>query len=144
MDKDAAPPAKPLPRITPDNRPFWEACRRHELLLPWCGVCDRPHWPPGPVCPHCFADRVEWRRATGRGKISSWVVVHKEWLPAFRDDLPYNAIQVELDEGVRLTGNVIGLPNRDLKVGLPVEVVFDDVSPTATLPRFRPVTPPEA
>ena len=40
--------------------------------------------------------------------------------------------------------NVIGLPNRDLKVGLPVEVVFDDVSPTATLPRFRPVTPPEA
>ena len=71
-------------------------------------------------------------------------MVHKEWLPAFRDDLPYNAVQVELDEGVRLTGNVVGLPNRDLKVGLPVEVVFDDVSPTATLPRFRPVTPPEA
>jgi uncharacterized protein len=140
MDKDA-PTAKPLPRITPDNRTFWEACRRHELLLPWCGACDRPHWPPGPVCPHCFADRVEWRRATGRGKISSWVVVHQEGLPAFRNDLPYNAVQVELDEGVRLTGNVVGVQNRDLRVGLPVEVVFDDVSANATLPRFRPSSP---
>lgn len=143
MDNDH-PTAKPLPRITPDNKPFWEACRRHELLLPWCGACDRPHWPPGPVCPQCFEDRVEWRRATGRGAISSWVVVHKEWLPAFRDDLPYNAVQVELDEGVRLTGNVVGVQNRDLKVGLRVEVVFDDVSEKATLPRFRPVPSPTA
>ena len=83
--------------------------------------------------------RVEWRRASGRGRISSWVVVHQEWLPAFKSELPYNAVQVELEEGVRLTGNVVGVPNGALKVGLPVEVVFDDVTETATLPRFQPM-----
>jgi len=132
------PTAKPLPRITPDNKPFWDACRRHELKLPWCDPCDRPHWPPGPVCPFCFGEGVTWRRASGKGRVSSWVVVHKDWLPAFRPDLPYNAVQVELDEGVRLTGNVVGLRNAELRLGMPVEVVFDDVTETATLPRFRP------
>jgi uncharacterized OB-fold protein len=47
-------------------------------------------------------------------------------------------VQVELDEGVRLTGNVVGASNDALQVGLAVEVVFDDVTPDATLPRFRP------
>jgi uncharacterized OB-fold protein len=65
------------------------------------------------------------------------VVVHKAWLPAFEADLPYNAVQVELEEKVRLTGNVVGSPNEALQVGMPVEVVFDDVTDMVTLPRFR-------
>ena len=52
--------------------------------------------------------------------------------------MPYNAVQVELEEGVRLTGNVVGLPNEALRVGLPVEVVFDDVRPDFTITRFAP------
>ncbi len=130
---------KPLPRLTPDNTPFWEGCRQHKIMLPWCTQCDKPHWPPGPVCPFCFSRALKWQQATGRGRISSWVVVHKAWLPAFAADLPYNAVQVELDEGVRLTGNLVDAPNAALRVGLPVEVVFDDVTPEATLPRFRPL-----
>ncbi len=70
--------------------------------------------------------------------ISSWVIVHKAWLPAFEADIPYNAVQVELEEGVRLTGNLVGASNDALRVGLPVEVVFDDVTTEVTLPRFRP------
>ena len=129
---------KPLPRLTPDNRPFWEGCREHRIMLPWCPPCDRPHWPPGPVCPHCFGETLEWRQATGRGTISSWVIVHKAWLPAFANDIPYNAVQVELEEGVRLTSNVIGAANQTLQVGMKVQAVFDDVTPEATLPRFKP------
>lgn len=128
---------KPLPRLTPDNRAFWEGCRDHKVMLPWCEPCDRPHWPPGPVCPYCFGDALTWRQASGLGSVSSWVVVHKAWFPAFKADLPYNAVQVELEEGVRLTGNLIGAPENALQVGLPVEVVFDDVTPEVTLPRFR-------
>jgi uncharacterized OB-fold protein len=130
-------PPKPLPRLTPDNAPFWNGCRDHRIMLPWCDDCDRAHWPPGPVCPFCFEDALVWRQASGLGVISSWVVVHKGWLPAFEADLPYNAVQVELEEGVRLTGNVVGSPNAALQVGLPVEVVFDDVTDKVTLPRFR-------
>lgn len=130
--------AKPVPRITPDNAPFWEGCRQHRIMLPTCIHCHRPHWPPGPVCPYCFRNELAWKQASGLGVVSSWVVVHKAWLPAFEADLPYNAVQVELEEGVRLTGNLVGAGNEALRVGLAVEVVFDDVTLETTLPRFRP------
>ena len=128
---------KPTPNTHPDNAPFWAACREHRLALPYCRSCGKPHLPPGPVCPHCLSDDLEWRTVSGRGVISTWVVVHKEWFPAFRADLPYNVVQVELEEGPRLTANVVGAGPGDLKIGLPVEVVFDDVSPDLTMPRFR-------
>jgi len=134
MDADA----KPLPRITQDNRPFWEACRRHELRLPHCTACERAFWPPSPLCPHCFEPAVEWRRVSGRGTVSSFVVVHQKWFPAFAADIPYNAVQVELEEGPRLTSSLVGIANDEIAVGLAVEVVFDDLSEEITLPRFRP------
>lgn len=130
--------AKPLPRITGDNRPFWEAAARGELHLPWCTACDRAYWPPSPLCPHCFEDGVTWRQASGRGTVSSFVVVHQKWFPAFAGDTPYNAAQVELEEGPRLTTSVVEIANDEIAVGLEVEAVFDAVTPEVTLPRFRP------
>ena len=129
---------KPLPRITPDNQPFWDALRERELVLPYCAACGKPHLPPGPVCPFCFTDRLEWRVASGRGTVSTWTVVHKEWFPAFAADIPYNVVQVELEEGPRLTARVVGLPNDRLRVGLPVVIDFDEAREGITLPRFRP------
>lgn len=128
---------KPLPRITPDNRPFWQGCRERRLMLPFCRACGKAHLPPGPVCPFCFADAIEWREASGRGTLSTFTIVHKDWFRAFRDEIPYNVAQVELDEGPRLTANVVGSPNQALAVGRQVEVVFEDVTPEVTLPRFR-------
>jgi uncharacterized OB-fold protein len=125
---------KPQPRITPDNEPFYKALREGRLLLPYCLDCGKPHLPPGPVCPFCFGERVEWRQASGRGRISSWTVVHKAWFPAFAGDIPYNVVQVELDEGPRLTANVLNISNENLKIGLPVEIVFGEA-----VPRFKPV-----
>ena len=129
---------KPQPRITPDNKPFWDALRERRLVLPYCSVCGRPHLPPGPVCPFCFADQLHWREASGHGTLASWTVVHKEWFPAFAPDVPYNVVQVELEEGPRLTANIVGLSNERLAVGLPVMIAFDAVSAEITLPRFRP------
>jgi uncharacterized OB-fold protein len=129
---------RPLPRVTPDTQPFWDALRAHRLELPYCRDCGKPHLPAGPVCPFCFSERLEWRPAGGRGRISTWTVVHKAWFPAFAADVPYNVVQVELDEGPRLTASVVGLANHRLAVGLPVVIDFDDVVPEVTLPRFRP------
>ena len=129
---------KPLPRITPDSKPFWDALRSRKLVLPYCGDCGKAHLPPGPVCPMCFSWRIEWRAASGRGRISTWTVVHKAWFAAFNEDIPYNVVQVELEEGPRLTANVVGMPNEGLAIGLPVVIEFDAVSPELTMPRFRP------
>ena len=133
------PSAKPLPRITPENREFWESARRHELRLQRCADCGRYRYPPASVCPECLSDRAEWTRVSGRGKVTTWVVFHKLYFPSFAGDLPYNVVQVQLDEGPRLTANVVGIANTDLRVGKPVEVTFDDVTPEISLPRFRPL-----
>ena len=130
---------KPLPCITPDNEPFYTALKERRFVLPYCADCAKPHLPPGPVCPFCFYERLEWRAASGCGKVSTWTVVHKAWFKAFETDIPYNVVQVELDEGPRLTANVVGIRNEALKVGLTVEVVFDDVTPDQTMPRFKPM-----
>ena len=130
--------AKPLPRITDDNRPFWQACQRHELHLPHCVACARAYWSPSPLCPFCFGDEVTWQRVSGNGRVSTFVVVHQKWFAAFAEDLPYNAVQVGLDEGPRLTSSLVEIANDQIEVGLEVEVVFDDITPDITLPRFRP------
>lgn len=129
---------KPRPRIGPDNAPFWAGCRERRLLLPWCQECGRPHLPPGPVCPHCLSDRLEWREASGRGTVSTYVVVHKAWFPAFAGDVPYNVAQIELEEGPRLTSRIVGIENAGLRVGLPVTVDFEMVDEDLALPVFRP------
>jgi len=131
--------AKPLPRVTADNRPFWEAARRHELALQRCDDCRHLRYPPAPVCPECLSERATWTPVSGRGTVTTFVIVHKPYFPSFTADLPYNVVQVQLDEGPRLTANLVGVGHPDLRIGARVEVVFDDVTPDVTLPRFRPV-----
>ena len=95
--------------------------------------------PPAPVCPHCLNMSLAWQKVSGRGKVSTFVEVHQRWFEAFADDLPYNVAQIELDEGPRFTASLVGVANDDIVVGMPVEVVFDDVDESLTLPRFKPV-----
>lgn len=132
--------AKPLPRVTDDNRPFWEAARRHQLAFQRCADCGRFCYPPAPVCPDCLSERLKWTPVSGRGTVSTFVVFHQRYFPAFAGDLPYNVVQVQLDEGPRLTANLVGVPNDQIRIGLRVEVVFDDVTPEISLPRFRRAT----
>ena len=66
-------------------------------------------------------------------------MIHRALHPGFAEELPYAAVVVELEEGVRIVSHVLDLPVDELRVGLPVEVVFDDVTPEVTLPKFRPL-----
>jgi uncharacterized OB-fold protein len=129
---------KPVPRVTPENRPFWDAARRHELRLQRCGDCGHVRYPPAPLCPECLSETTEWTRVSGRGIVSTWVVFHKRYFDAFADEIPYNVVQVELEEGPRLTANLVGVRNEAIAIGMPVDVVFDDVTTEISLPRFRP------
>lgn len=129
--------AKPLPRITALNRPFWDATRRHELRLQRCLDCGRFRYPPGPLCPGCLSERDAWTAVSGHGTVTTWAVFHQRYFESFAADLPYHVVQVQLDEGPRLTANLVDVPNSELRIGMRVEVVFDDVTPEITLVRFR-------
>ena len=82
---------------------------------------------------------LRWRQVSGRGRVSTFVEVHQKWFEAFTDDLPYNVAQIQLEEGPRLTANLVGVANADIRVGMSVRVVFDDIDEQLTLPRFCPV-----
>ncbi len=128
--------AKPLPKPSPTSRPFWEAARKHELKLQRCGACRAFVYYPRDRCPHCFSDKLAWERTSGRGKLYSYTVVRRPSSRAFAD-APYVLAIVELEEGVKLTTNVVA-PLEKLKVDMPVEVFFDDVTPEHTLVKFKP------
>ena len=130
--------AKPIPVITELNEPHWEGARRGEFLAQRCTACGQIWFPPSPNCSGCLSTDYEWAAMAGTGTVYSFIVYHQGWLPGYRDDLPYNVAIIELDEGVRLINNLVEVDNDAIEVGMPVEVVFEDVAPDVVVPRFRP------
>jgi uncharacterized protein len=131
--------AKPLPRINRLSRPFWEGAKRHELLLQRCAACGRHRFPPSERCAGCLATEHAWVRASGRGKVWSWIRMWQGYFPAFDAERPYVVAYVELDEGPRLMTSIIDCNPDEIGCEMSVEVVFDDVTDEVTLPRFRPL-----
>jgi uncharacterized OB-fold protein len=128
-------PAHPRPAITPDTEFFWEGLRERRLLIRRCADCGHLHHPPGPMCPKCHSCAWTAQEVSGRGVLHSYVVVHQPQLPAFSYPLP--VALVELEEGVRLLGNVQGTAPQALRVGMPLRAEFVEVEPGYVLYAFR-------
>ena len=129
---------KPLPRPNRLSRPYWDAAKEHKLVIQHCKTCGEKWMCPSNRCPECLNMDVEWIPVSGKGKLWSWVIFHQLYYDGFRADLPYNVAYVELEEGprARLCTNLVGDISK-AKCDAPVEVVFDDVTPEITLPKFR-------
>src|SRR5215469_18884479 len=130
---------KPLPVITEESRPFWEGCRQGKLLLQYCDRCQQYQFYPRLYCMQCEAENPRWVEASGRGVIYSYTIIHQNKSPEFANDTPYNVAIVQLEEGPRMLSDIVGVAAAELRVGLPVMVVFDRVTDTISLPRFSPV-----
>jgi len=128
---------KPLPTLTDENRPFWDACRQGRLRMQQCDDCGHIRYPISHCCPKCLSYDFHWQDLSGRGEVFSYVVFHQLYNKAFADDIPYNVALVQLEEGPRMYSNVVGVDNDAVKVGDQLEVVFDPVTPEITLPKFR-------
>jgi uncharacterized OB-fold protein len=127
------------PTPTPETKPFWEGAKRHELMLPHCKSCGKHHFYPRSNCPFCWSNDLEWVKASGKGKLHTFSIPQRSimGIPA-----PFIAAIVELEEGPRISTNLIGVdPDpKNLRCDMDVEVVFDDITDTVALPKFRPVT----
>ena len=127
----------PLPAVRPDVAPFYEAARRGELRFQRCDECRAWRHYPRPACPACASRAFSWERASGRGTVYTWTVVHGPTLPAFETLRPYNVVDVLLDEGIHFVSQVLDCPADALCAGLPVEAVFVPVAVGVTLVKFR-------
>ena len=130
---------KPVP--VPDERSsaIWEAAREHRLVIQRCQGCGWYSHPPEAVCPNCRGIEFAFDAVTGRGKIKSWNVMRHGFVDGFEEDIPYVNVIVELDEqrGLYLLATLVDGADARIAWEAPVEVVFDDVTPEVTLPKFR-------
>ena len=132
---------RPLPVKQPESDFYWEKAQEHELWLRKCNACGKAHFYPRAICPYCYSRDVAWVQATGKGTLHTFAIVERGPTPPFRDHVPYIAGLVDLEEGPRMPTNIVEIDpeSTDLKIGMAVEVTFDDVTDEVTLPKFRPV-----
>ena len=126
-----------LPQPTPETQHFWDGCKVGELRLQRCTQCSRSYFPPRPFCPKCGATDVVVFKASGRGRLFSYVINHRP-----RPDMgkePHSIAVVELEEGPRMMTNIVGCPQTPeaLVLDMPVEVTFQTFGDIA-LPFFAP------
>jgi uncharacterized OB-fold protein len=130
--------SKPLPHIDEESRPWWEALQRHELYIQKCIKCGDVRYYPRALCTNCMSSQVQWLKCSGRGKVYTFTATYQNQAPGFRESLPYIMAYVELDEGVKMLTNLVDCQPEQVKIGMPVEVVYEDVTPEVTLAKFRP------
>lgn len=92
------------------------------------------------LCPDCLSSRLVWVKASGRGKVYSHMTVYSYQPTEFKADLPYVVAIIELEEGVRMMGNVVECSPEGIRCDMEVEVIFKDVTKDVTLPQFRPLS----
>ena len=127
---------KPLPPPDAANRPFWEGAKRAVLTLQRCMDCGRHRFPAARYCAQCHGERSQWVETSGTGVVESYCSFHKAYWPAFEREVPYNVVQVRLDEGVRLFSNLVGVPRERIRTGLKVRASFEPVTADVTLVKF--------
>ena len=129
---------RPVPVPDELSAPFFDGARAVKLMLQHCTGCGGWSFPLRERCPHCFGNALEWKASSGKGTLYTFAIMHQVMNPGFASSVPYNVSQVDLAEGVRMISNVVGVANDALRVGMALEVFFDDVGEGVSVPKFRP------
>jgi uncharacterized OB-fold protein len=133
---DTVPAQKPVPVPDAASAPFWEAARHHRLVVQRCDECGRDQYPPDLICRYCQSSRLSYVDAGGGGVIYSFAVYVRSFMSGF--DAPYVLALVDIDghSGIRMMANIVDTPIPSIRVGMPVEVTFEDRGEWV-VPQFR-------
>ncbi len=129
---------RPIPALEPRTQAFWRACRAGPLEFTRCVPCGYFIHPSRPICPRCRGRDLEFATVSGKAHLHSFTVNHQRWYPG--QEVPYVIGLVELVEqaGLRLMTNVVNCPVDGVRIGMPLRVVFENVSDEVALPLFEP------
>jgi uncharacterized OB-fold protein len=120
------------------HRPFWDSIKAHAAKIQQCSGCRRFRFIPTEICAFCHNPHYEWAPISGSGEVYTYTVVHRAGTPAYQADAPYVIAHVTLPEGVRMSSNLIGIKPEEARIGMPVKLVYEDVTPDHTLYKFAP------
>ena len=138
MDPNTPPATRPDPIVTPDAAFFWEGAKSQQLLALRCASCGDLQHPPRPMCPKCHSVQRELVRLSGRGVVYSWIIPRHPPPVGFAQ-APIVAL-IQLEEGIRLVSNVVGVADHQVFLGMEVEVQFEPTVGGYAVPVFRPRT----
>jgi uncharacterized protein len=128
----------PVPVPNPITKPFWDATKEHRLLVRRCANGHTFYYPRS-HCPECLSNELAWVEASGKGTLYSFTVARRATSPDFEPDVPYIIAAIDLAEGPRMTSMLVEADVDAVRIGTPVEMVWDDeVSDSLAIPYFRP------
>lgn len=132
---------KPLPLPTPTSQPFWDGLRERKVRIQRCANCETWIFYPRSHCPTCLTPNPEWHEIAGTGTVYTFTVTRRPTAPMFEDEVPQKIAVVALDEGPHLTTTLVNVEPGDIRVGMRVRPVFDDVEGhDITLLRYEPAS----
>ncbi|MCV9938826.1 OB-fold domain-containing protein [Boseaceae bacterium BT-24-1] len=115
----------------PETKAFWSELAEGRFKLCYCRACERAHWYPRAICPHCASPETEWRAASGQGTIYSYSIARTA-------AEPFAIAYVTLAEGPTMMTNIVGSDFAEIAIGKPVEIAFGhEAEDGITLPVFR-------
>ena len=129
---------RPLPAPDLDSKPYWDAARQHKLMMQKCRSCGHISFPPHHYCRGCRGSDLEWTEVSGKGTVYTFSIMHDNLVRGL--DPPFVLAQVELEEqsGLRLIANIQEVDPKAVRIGMPVRLIFEDVSADISLPQFVP------
>ena len=127
----------PIPSNEVLTKPFWEATKRGELIIPYCNSCSTLFFYPREVCPNCFSKDLDWKKMSGKGHVYTYTHVRQAVHPSFQSANGHIYAIVQLDEGPKIPSGISGCEPEEVYVDMPVSVVFDDITEDYTLVKFQ-------
>jgi uncharacterized protein len=126
---------------TPDDlpelhEPFWESIRQHAARLQRCDQCGTFRFIPTEICARCGSEDATWTLISGRGVVYTFTVVHRAPTPAYQAEAPYVIVHVEMEEGPRMISNLLGVDPTAVRIGQPVQLVYEDQEDGTSLYKF--------
>jgi uncharacterized OB-fold protein len=133
-------PFRILPRITERNAHFWQGGRDGELRFQRCGGCGYFLHPPTVICPKCLSKDIGIETVSGRAEVLTFSVNHQPWMPGLEPPFVLAVVALPEQDDLRLTTNIVNCPVDDVRIGMPVHVVFEPhVEDEVWIPLFEPV-----
>jgi uncharacterized OB-fold protein len=131
-------PLRPLPLADDASAPFWQAAREGRLELQRCHTCGKWNHAPSLACPFCGSFELGYEEVSGKGTLFSWTVIKEAPAPGFQGKVPLIVGIVELAEQPHLlmVANILGTEEAALKLGMPLQVTFEEVCEECTMPQF--------
>ncbi len=127
------------PRVPGYSKPFWEGINRGELLIQKCKDCGHKWYPPGPYCPKCLSEKIEWEKSNGKGYVGSFTTTYAASPSWAAHLMPYTLAIIGIyDVDVPVVSHIIDCKPEDVKIGMEVEIVFVDYSDEMKIFKFRP------